>query len=326
MFITAFSTFAITRSYYKMQGFLDASYPAVTASNSNTQSELILKRLGGYSYVKPLLYADINNESGHFNITKASLKDIIDNHKLAGNLLNASVYIKDFTDGDFMCINDQEKYKSGSLVLLPVLITYLKMGEDNPSLLSKEVSFNTPVSRKHHYSNDTIKPGKKYSIKSLLRYMVVEEDENATQLLLENLDWVAFQKTFADMGLKAPEKNSAYDYSISARDYSLFFRSLYNATYLTINDSEFATELLAMGSNKALLSNGIPATTKFANSEGTIEGENNERQVHESAIIYVNDTPYMITIMTKGTDTKMLSKVISDLSMEAYTLMIAKNG
>jgi hypothetical protein len=45
-------------------------------------------------------------------------------------------------------------------------------------------------------------------------------------------------------------------------------------------------------------------------------------QLHESAIIYVKDKPYLLTVMTKGKDNKTLSKLIGEISSTVYKNMI----
>ena len=53
-------------------------------------------------------------------------------------------------------------------------------------------------------------------------------------------------------------------------------------------------------------------------------GENNtadSKQLHESGIIYLGTHPYLITIMTKGTDLNKLPDVISSLSKDVFNYM-----
>ncbi len=63
-------------------------------------------------------------------------------------------------------------------------------------------------------------------------------------LLNTNIDIPAFKRLFTDLGLPEPDVHDMH-FSITAADYSKFLRVLYNATYLTIEDADYALSLLA---------------------------------------------------------------------------------
>ncbi len=318
-------TFLITFSYlhlrneYKKEYYADVPAPTFSCDYN-------IRRLSGYNYIKPLLYVDKNCESGAFIPMKQQVEYIINAAKISGKLSSASVYARDFNEGDFMAINEDEKYKSSALMNVPLMITYLHMDEDNEGYLDKEVLFShataetTSILRK----GERIEVGNKYSLKKLLEYMVVNRDEEATRLLYENIDKKAFKKTFTDLGFAAPENLSEAS-TISAEDFSLFMRTLYNATYLTINNSEYATKLLCSSETlNRTDETGIPSYVKMAR-DFAVTNDSTEKELHESSIIYVNNFPYNITIMTKGNDSKQLSKVINQISAIVYKGILSKS-
>ena len=94
-------------------------------------------------------------------------------------------------------------------------------------------------------------------------------------------------------------------------------RTLYNASYLTVEDSEFANKLLSQTNFKDGIYSSLPANTRIAHKFGE-SGNQTEKQLHESAIVYLNDNPYLITIMTKGNDINKLSEAIREISALAY--------
>lgn len=63
---------------------------------------------------------------------------------------------------------------------------------------------------------------------------------------------------------------------------------------------------------------GLPENTKIAHKFGEM-GDATTRQLHESGFIYINNTPYLLTIMTKGYDITKLPAVISELTKITYT-------
>jgi beta-lactamase class A len=251
---------------------------------------------------------------------------MIDKDKLAGTITTASVYVRDFNQGDFMSINEDQKYTPEELMKVPLLITCIHKDEENSGFFEKQFSY----AKAYHNEKNTnekdaeiIKVGRKYTVKQLLEYMMIDGDNNAASLLYENIDLLSYQKTFTDLGLAAPDRVSM-NFPISAKDYSLFMRTLYNATYLTIPNSEYATELLTKCKDKGGILIGMPVNEKMAHKFGECTS-GTEKQLHESAIIYVNNYPYLITIMTKGNNIKNLSSVISKISSVVYKQIAAHN-
>ena len=140
MIIAIGCTFLITYSYYHLQNSFKSESLAMESANVVT-CDYNTRRLGGYNYVSPLLYVDKSCESGVFISIKQQVQDIIYKNRLSGALSDASVYARDFNEGDFMAINEVERYKAGSLMNVPLLITYLHQDEDNAGYLDKEILF-----------------------------------------------------------------------------------------------------------------------------------------------------------------------------------------
>ena len=322
--IAVFCTFLITASYFKLHKSKSSFTAGVEdLKSSNSCNNIQFKRLNGYTLIKPLLFADKSCESGAFSSLKQSVEGIINTYKVAGDLSTASVYVRDFNEGDFMDINSEEKFKLGTLMKIPVLVSYLRDEEDNPGSFEKELQISSNEKLKHSLHENKMQVGRKYKIKQLLELMMINDDENATQLLYENINLKAFKKTFSDIGI--PEPVSCSDsISISAANYSLFMRTLYNATYLTINDSEYAIELLVKSNATQNIYKDLSTSTRIAHkssAEETVEG----KVQNETSIIYLKDTPYLITIMTKGKDNDKLSKAISKISAAVYNEMAYKS-
>ena len=298
-------------SKHSINTTIDAS-PAVVSCGS------ISHRLEGYKFIKPLLWGDKTCESGNYSLLKKELVDAIDKYKQAGAIDDASVYMKVFNKGEFLSINENDAYHPGSLIKLPILITYLSTEEKNPGFLNKKLVFNLPKGKipTQTYNSNQIKPGQSYAISELLRYMVAFSDNNATYLLNENVDIEAFKKMFSDFGLPVPDVHDR-NYQITAKDYSSFLKVIYNAGYLTNPNSEYVAELLNQCDFNDGIANGLPENIKIAHKFGEW-GDKTNHQLSESAIVYLDNAPYMITIMTKGKDVRKLPEVISSLSTLAF--------
>ena len=278
-----------------------------------------VKRLNGLKYIRPIMFVNEECESDNLAGIKQQIVEIINRYKMNEGVTSASVYIKNYNG--WTSINDNEKYKPGSLFKVPVLITILKMNEKTPGFLNKVVTYSKPFSidKNVAYVSKSIKVGQSYTIKELLNYMIKYSDNNATSLLESYMDMEAFQKIFNDFGLTVPALDAKV-YYISASEYSFFMRAIYNAGYLSIDDSEYAAELLTHCGFKDGILKDLPDGTDVAHKFGE-SGNQTEKQLHESAIVYLNNNPYLITVMTKGKENEKLSKLISEISQVVYVNM-----
>ena len=320
--ILAFSMIATnTFTYYYANKKNDIENEELSNINENAASSYKIKRISGYNFIKPILVVDEQYESSHLSSIKQNLTNIIDNYKKIGVINSASVYIKEFNGNGWTGINTEEKFMPGSLMKVPELIAYLKMNEIKPGTLDKVILFDkmADIDRKTNFNSKSIQLGQKYTVRELLKYMISYSDNNATALLNNNIDREVFKKVFTDLNLPAPDW-SAKTYPITAREFSVFVRALYNGTYLNDENSEIATKLLSQCDFKEGMLAGLPANTKVAHKFGE-SGTPQEQQLSESAIIYLNDNPYAITIMTKGKDYKQLPQIIKEISNATYQFM-----
>jgi beta-lactamase class A len=313
------STFIITKKYDTSNN-IKVKKQSLNQIQSNACSFKV-RRLGGLHYIKPLLLIDNLCQGDKLMPLKSSLNILFDNFKKSGVLNSASFYMKDYSNNDWMAINEYEKYSPGSLLKVPQLITILKMNEENPGFLNKKIPYvNTLITdKKPIYTSKSIKPGQSYTVKELLVYMIQYSDNNATMLLNGIIDIKIFKKVFTDLGLSEPDWY-AKSYPISANEYSVFLRVLFNSGYLNMKDSEFALRLLTKSDFKNGIVNGLPANVQLAHKFGE-SGDASEKQLHESAIVYLNNNPFLITIMTKGKDLKKLPEVIKEASNLVYNHM-----
>lgn len=304
--------------YYYTQKEQKAAENVVYVDNS---CGLSVRRLGGYKYIRPLLFAEPSCESPNLSECKSEIERVINNNRNAGNISDASVYLREFTSAQWISINEEEKYSPGSLMKIPELIAFYKMNELNPGILNKTIKYDhvlqsdkTPTFLSKH-----IELGKSYTIRELLEYMIVYSDNNATMLLNQNIDRAIFSRVFSEIGLKEPDYTSN-QYPISANEFSIFMKELFNASYLNRQDSESCLELLNRSDFKDGLISGLPSNCSVSHKFGE-GGYNTAPHFSESAIVYCGKRPYLLTVMTKGSDMKKLPKVIQEISKTVFDVM-----
>ncbi len=241
---------------------------------------------------------------------------------------NISFYFRDLNNSKWTGVNEDDQYTPASLMKIPIMIAVYRRAETDPTILSKEIYFDGSFDLN---KVESIKPakeieqGKSYSVSELIKYMISYSDNNATTLLLKLVSPRDMSKIFQDLGLPSPDGTSVgtIDY-MSARNYAHIFRVLYNATYLSQEYSLKALELLLTPDFAEGLIAGIPTGMRLANKFGerTVydsQGAPVYSELHDCGIVYYPNSPYLVCVMTKGSNFVALENVIKDISKIVYT-------
>jgi beta-lactamase class A len=151
--------------------------------------------------------------------------------------------------------------------------------------------------------------------------MIVDSDNGAKYTLLQHIDSKALLHTFSDLNIQVP--NTPH-YIISNRLYARFFKILYNATYLDVDMSEKAMELLNETKFNdgitAGVPSGIPVAHKFGQYTGPSEDVNvsSAWELDDCGVVYYPDKPYLLCVMTRGANLSSLAQVIRAVSEITY--------
>jgi beta-lactamase class A len=315
--------------YFSNKSKNDSAEENTTADNAtakNAQSGYYIQHLKGYKYISPIIYAEPVSESDKYALLKGAITNFIELEKASGQVNNVSVYMKDFNGGDWLAIDPGEPYYPGSLLKVGVLMTYLRMAEKNHDLMKKEVVYQVKkgfVFPTEHYKAKTVEDGHKYTIKELIDYMIKYSDNGATVFLENMMDTTIFKNEFADLGITEPQFNNP-DYMLNVKEYSNIFKALYSAGYLKRRASDSALSLLTQTVFRDGLVKELPASAVVAHKFGE-SGNDNIHELHESGIVYLDNNPYMLTVMTRGTDWNRLSGVLGHISKMVYDKMAGPN-
>lgn len=310
--------------------FASAATYIITISNEKRPQELHINtnptcsasmdqiRLNYYKFTKPLILANVNEESSSLTNIRSKVEQYISLAKSNGVVEDVSVYFRRMNDGAWFNINPEGKFNPASMSKLFFLITFLKEAEGNPSVMNKKLYFEKHYSEAYpqNIKDFELKPKNSYSVRDLLTYMIKYSDNDATVLLTQNMNVNIYKKLFSDFNVPLPA--DVGEYFITSYDYSKFLRSLYNATYINAELSEFGLSLLTQGSFQDGIKKGLNPDIEVAHKFGErILGLN--AQLHEFGIVYFQGEPYMLGVMTKGKSLTDLSKIVADISRIAYS-------
>lgn len=284
----------------------------------------------GFEYINPLIGCtelDFVMPQNMIDL-KDTLEQVKDTAVKDGKIDTASIYFRDLNNGPWIEINPQQKYEPASMFKLPTLLVLYKTAESNPSIL-EEVVKNTKkpeVSRitQNIKPKQTLEPDKEYKVGELVERMI-EYSDNEAHDLLENYIEKNFpgstDNIFRVFGINL--EDSLDRDIIGPKQYSSFYRSLYNASYLNEEYSTRALELLTKSEFKDGLFSGVPENIKVAHKfgeRGYINTSN--KQLHDCGIVYAKGKPYILCVMTKGEDFVKQTNFIKKVSETVYNIYI----
>jgi beta-lactamase class A len=296
------------------------------------ETNVQMMRLNDQNLVHPLLFVDIESEQ-FLSGVREKVTEYLQAKRSGNAFTSASVYVKDLNDGMYFSINADSLYDPASLMKVPLMITYLKLAEANPALLKKKHAFKrNPLYTTVRTINDiALTDGKTYTVEELLYYMIVYSDNDAFWLLNENID----QNLLLDLDKKLgiPSNFDVLHYPASEKHTLLtvnsiahYFNILYNASYLNKNLSTYALDLLTKSTFKDGITKDMGPNLLIAHKFGerTIsymrEGklENLQSEFHEFGIIYLQNRPYLLGVMTRGNESKPLQEVVRNVAKIVY--------
>lgn len=280
-----------------------------------------------YKLIAPLLLADIDLPNQNYAAILEKGKNDIDSAKAAGYLTESSLYFRNLNDGSWIGVNENLAFDPGSILKLSILIGYLKWSEAQPGILNSLVKFDKPIPNLpfQNIQGKSLQVGKTYSVRELIEYMILESDNQANAILNWQLPPQYALSVFSDLGLRTPDK-SASTFPMSAAELSRFLRSLYNSAYLNERDSEWALDLLTRSRFGSGIRSGVPQNVTVAHKFGERGYQDSpDVEVHETAIVYLNGSPYLITIMTKGRNRESQTELIRRISSHTFNIVSSLN-
>ena len=277
-----------------------------------------------YQFINPLLYigTDKNLYVDQYKSLVASVNAHINTAVSSGKIAHASVYFRDMNTGHWTGIGEDELYRPSSMIKVVTLMATMKSVEDETVSLSDTLSYTpTDPGLQYYPSNDGMVTSS-YSVQDLFKSMIMYSDNGSDLALLSN-DGIKNEYISLYNAFRLPLASSSDEDFMSARSYSVIWRTLYNSTLLSDSDSNQALRLLSMSSFKDGLVAGVPAGVTVAHKFGEFtddapSGVVINRELHDCGIVYYPGHPYLLCVMTRGADFPSLAQTIAGVSKTVY--------
>ncbi len=270
-----------------------------------------------WEFINPLLdCGEINNASNSSiqNLEK-NIKDLVLIGKNKGDIIDASVYFRDLNNGPWFGVNEKELFAPASLLKVPLMMTVYIEAEHDPAFLKKKFKYKGGSNNKEYFAarNELVKDSD-YSVAEALEYLIRYSDNNAYYVLY-NVMSSTLRNTYNFLGMMSQDETN---FKISAQTYASFFRVLYNSTFLNREYSEQALKLLSQTEFDRGIVAGVPNSVVVSHKFGERQTATQEKYLHDCGIIYKEGTPYMLCVMTKGSDFEKMANFIRDISKKIY--------
>lgn len=280
-------------------------------------------RSGEGRYTNPLLECDV--AQGAINATKISFQGEL--AKFVGGIngsigvSDVAVYFRDLNNGPAFGVKQDDLFIPASLLKVPVMMAYFKAAEKTPEILSSNISVPTDILSvdipQLEPPEKRIEVGKQYTVEELITRMIVYSDNQSLISLFEKMPGEELMNLYKLLGVDSAVISDPTA-SISVRQYSAFFRILFNSSFLSQNYSEKALGILTESAFEKGLRSGVPNEVPIAHKFGEREIQG-ALQLHDCGIVYYPKHPYLLCIMTRGTDFTKLQNAISSISSFVYS-------
>lgn len=284
-----------------------------------------------FQFINSDLACDTKNKFDKSNpiVLKTNLTNYIDSKKGDGSVSEVSIYFRDLKYGPILGIDENELFISASLLKLPIAVTLFRLSEDGEEgILDRNLLFqledpNEKIPEQFFPPSEEAVVGQTYLVGDLIYRSLAYSDNWSNEILKTYLlnhggGRDLNLQTFKDLGLIEPASITTSD--ISTRNYASIFRILFNASYLSRENSEKVLSILSESEFDMGIAAGVPSDIKLANKFGERDlGE--EKQLHDCGIVYFPDNPYLLCVMTRGEDFNTLTSVIKDISGMVYKEM-----
>lgn len=295
------------------------------------KTEYVERHEGQYRHINPLLACDIagdvlsDPEIIGFKFKVAEyVKKRIDKRLVS----QVSVYFRELNDGYWFSIGEVDKFIPASLRKVPLMIALLKQSESDQGLLERMVTFDLANDYNQNQNlkpSRTLKFGSKYTISDLIIRMIVYSDNNAFTYLTKLVNPTQLNKVYDNLRMLSPGATKDDEF-LSIQTYASFLRVLYNTSYLSREASDWALGVLAQSEFKSGLVAGVPQGVEVAHKFGEKSEGDGTVQLHDCGIVYYPKHPYLLCVMSKGSNFGVLDDVIADISRITFSEIDAQNS
>ena len=225
---------------------------------------------------------------------------------------NVSVYFEYLPTGSNIAISKDAEFYPASLLKVPVAMVVAKKIEKGDWKWSNELVL-MPTDKDEKFGTFYKEPSNStHTIEDIVRRSLSDSDNTAHFILVRNLEMEEISDVYDHMGLKDFLDT---DGKLSAKRYSVIFRTLYNSSYLTEENSQKLLAYLSQSEFDDYIQSGLEKDIVFSHKVGTSD---EEKVFIDSGVVYAKSRPYVLTVMTKNETEQQAKEIMKDVSERVY--------
>lgn len=264
---------------------------------------------------------DINVQDSNVIIHYIGLRDTVEQEIREYNAEGkVGFFLQDVKTGAWTGINEREGFTPTSLLKIPIMMAILKKVEREEINLEDKITIiqNDIDERSGTLYEKGV--GAQISIGELLEEMITYSDNTAKNALKRQLSSAEIDTVFIHVGIPNPYIGINKK-TVSPRDYTRLFKSLYYSTFLQPSLSERALDLTTDTQEESLIPGGVPPEIQVAHKFGIF----GDRGLHDCGIVYHQENPYFLCIMTKDLELTQSSELIRKISKDVFEFVDKKS-
>jgi beta-lactamase class A len=248
-----------------------------------------------------------------------------------------AVAFRDLQTGRELLVNGRESFHAASTMKLPVMFEVYREAREGILSLDESVPVKNEFKSIADGSAFAVSPeddseqtlykkvGGSETVRELVRLMITESSNLATNILVERVTPARVMALLRDVGardmkvLRGVEDGKAFERGMNntttARDLAILFRALAEGRAVSTEASREMVEVLAAQKLNEGIPAGLPAGLRVAHKTGSIT-----KVEHDAGLVYPpSRKPYVLVVLVRGiADEKRAHKLIADISRAVY--------
>lgn len=261
----------------------------------------------------------VNDSQKHFIINFLPLRKYLEEIQ-SQYPQNTYIYFAYLNNSSWIGLSERGRFYAASTTKVPLAMTVLKAVEDKKLTLDQQYSLDELDLNSDFGTLYQKGPDATFSIRELLDIMLQQSDDTASVALLHALTKLGMASPLDDvynsMGWEFNTIGAAPDYrDITLKTLSNMFISLYNASYVNIDNSQhILDDLTKTPFNDAIIA-GLPRGIRVAHKIGIAD---QYKVYSDCGIVYAPNRNYLLCLAAQGLERDAADAFMTDVSAAVY--------
>ncbi len=296
-----------------------AGYFSSTQSKPNYVDAVNNINKSEYKYINPAVLADIGK---HFIVNFQPLRDEL--REIVKNYSHKTyIYFSYLNNGSWIGVNERENFAAASLAKVPLSIAIYKASEQKKIDLDQfytieELDLNSAFGELYKNSKDRV-----FTIEELIKIMLEQSDNTALNGLLNVFSRIGidnpYDEVYQAFGWVLDMNQNVNANEINLKTLSNMFLSLYNANYISLENSEKILNYLANTEFNDKIVAGVPTGVLVSHKIGISGGTNT---FSDCGIVYAPQRHYLLCVGSDGAEESEANDFMKKTSEAVYKFVI----